>query len=276
MESKRGSAWADIGVLAAILFGATLTAGGVVAGFTVSGTEHIHGATLFTVYTVQFVLAIVGGYVWLKLGKGSDSKFSLRLGVSWADGPLILSGIVVATAAGIVIEPLLGAMPEHYIERLNEMIGHGGWAIITTVVAAPIFEEIFFRGMVLEGLARRWAARWAVLGSAALFGLVHLPILPQMVNAFVIAIIMGYIYLIPRSLIPVIVIHAINNGLAYLILEFRGSQGVDTRDLIGNDTIYLVVYAVSAVVMVVSLVVMNAKVRTKTARDTLKEKTADE
>ena len=278
MESKRGSAWADIGVLAAIFLGATLAAGVVVAGFMVSGKQPGQGAMMFTAYTAQLTLAIVGGLAWLRYVRTRDGgeKFSPRLGVSWADGPLILAGIVVATAAGIVIEPLLAAMPEHYMEKLNQMIGRGGWAIATTVVAAPILEEIFFRGMLLEGLARRWPARWAVIGSAAFFGLVHLPVLPQMVNAFVIAVVMGYIYMISRSLVPVIIIHAINNGLAYIQLEFFGSQGVSMRDLIGNDAIYWIVYAVGAVLLIASLVAMEAKVGTKTARNTLNEKTADE
>ncbi len=275
MESKRGSAWADLGVLAAIFLGAMLVAGVVVAGLLMSGMEQGSGPMMFAAYTSHLVFAIAGGIVWLKWGNGGGG-LRLRLGVSWADGPLILAGIVVATAAGIVIEPLLAAMPEHYLERLNELVGRGGWAIAMTVVAAPILEEIFFRGLLLEGLARRWPARWAVLGSAVLFGLVHLPILPQVVNALVVAIVMGYIYLMTRSLIPVIIIHAINNGLAYMQLEIFGSQGVSTRELIGNDAIYWIVYAVSVVVLAASLVVMDAKVRTKKARNTLKEKTADE
>ncbi len=160
---------------------------------------------------------------------------------------------------------------------------HNGGLVFTFVlphcdvsVVFVVTQRLSFRGLVLEGLARRWSARWAVLGSAALFGLVHLPILPQMVNAFVIAIVMGYIYLMTRSLIPVIIIHAINNGLAYMQLEIYGTQGVSTRELIGNDAIYWIVYAASAVVLVVSLVIMDAKVRTKKARNTLNEKTADE
>ncbi len=285
MGSKRGSAWADLGMLAAILLGATVVVAVIAAGALLTTPEGERGPLMFAVYSAQFALAIVGGVIWLRRagggkrgGDGGDGGggFSLRLGISWADGPLILAGIVVATAAGVVIEPLLATMPEHYLEQLDAAIGRGGWAIAMTVVAAPVLEEIFFRGMVLESLARRWAARWAVLGSAALFGLVHLPILPQMVNAFVVAIVMGYLYLMTRSLVPVIAIHAINNGLAYMILELYGSQGVYTRDLIADDTIYWIVYAVSAAVTIAALIVMDARVRTKTTRNTLNEKTADE
>ena len=272
MSTKHYSAWADLGVLAAILLGATLVAVVCMAIVTVAVPNLERGPLTFFSYTVQFVLAVLGGIVWLRLRGG----VRLRLGMSWADAPMILIGLVLATAAGIVIEPLINLMPAHYLEQLNELIGRGGWAVLMTVVAAPILEEIFFRGLVLGTLAQRWGARWAVLASAALFGLIHAPILPQMVNAFMMALVMGYIYVATRSLIPVIIIHAINNGLAYLALELTGSQMTDTRELIGNGTIYWIVYAASAVILVASLVLMDRKVRTKTAENTLNEKTDDE
>ncbi len=273
MESKHRSAWADLGVLAAILLGAALASGAIAMA---ASSRLDKGPLMLLTYMLPFLLAIPGGILWLRYGNGGGSTFRLHLGVRWFDALLILAATLLVNAAGIVIEPLLSAMPAHYLEKLNEMIGSGGWAIVTTVVAAPILEEIFFRGLVLESLARRWNARWAVLGSAAVFGLMHLPILPQMVNAFVMAIVMGYIYLISRSLIPVIVIHAINNGLAYIALELWGTQNTDTREWIGNDTLYSIVYAASAVVLVASLIVMDAKVRTKKVENTLNEKTADE
>ena len=272
MNTKRYSAWADFGVLVAILLGATLVAMVCMGIVMVAVPDLERGPLTFFSYTVQFALAVVGGIVWLRLRNG----VRLKLGVSWADTPMILGGLLLATAAGIVIEPLINLMPEHYLEQLNELIGRGGWAILMTVVAAPILEEIFFRGLVLETLARRWNARWAVVASAALFGVVHAPILPQMVNAFVIAVVMGYIYITTRSLIPVIIIHAINNGLAYLALELTGSQMTDTRELIGNDILYRIVYAASVVILVASVALMDRKVRTKTAENTLNEKTSDE
>jgi membrane protease YdiL (CAAX protease family) len=270
MESKRNSAWADLGIMAAVLLGATIVVSAGMAVVRIAFPALGQGPFMFITYTGQFVLAIVGAWLWLRFGRGYDAR--LRFRASWADGPLILGGMVIATAAGVVIEPLLNLMPDRYMELLESLIGRGGWTVLTTVVAAPVLEEVFFRGLVLETLARRWSGRWAVVASAALFGLVHAPILPQMVNAFVIALVMGYIYLMTRSLIPVIVIHAINNGLAYLMLELTGSQGVDTRDLIANDNIYWFVYAAGTVVFVAAVAWMDRRARTKTAEITLNRK----
>jgi membrane protease YdiL (CAAX protease family) len=267
MDSKRFSAWADLGVMAAIFLGATIVAMVVVAAITtVSGipmldpeTGTTTGSVMFILYAAHFVLAITGGIIWC----GSRGGVKLRLGASWADGSMVLLGVVLLAAASIVLEPLLVLFPDRYIEQLNRTIGRGGWTILTTVVAAPVLEEIFFRGLLLEGLSRRWRASAAVVASALLFGAAHFTIPPQAVNAFVIALVMGYIYLSTRSLIPVIVIHAINNALAYLTLELTGSQNTDTRQMIGNDTLYWAIYAVSAVVLVASLAIMAMRAERK-------------
>jgi membrane protease YdiL (CAAX protease family) len=278
MESKRVSAWADLGVMTAMLLLATLVAGVVFAvTMAVAPTMEREKSTFFF-YTLQFTLAVIGGAIWLRASRrnrGLEERFPFRFGVSWSHGPLILAGIVVATAAGVVIEPLLNLMPDHYMKQLEELIGRGGWVIAMTVVAAPLLEELFFRGLLLESLSRRWSARWAVLGSAALFGVMHAPILPQMVNAMVIAVVMGYIYVISRSLVPVIAIHAINNGLAYMALELTGTQTTDIRKTIGNDTLYLMIYAACCAIVIAALCLMDRRARTKITEKSLVTKTTD-
>ena len=46
--------------------------------------------------------------------------------------------------------------------------------MLGVVVGAPIFEELFFRGLVLRAFERKWGAVVGVLASSALFGAVHL------------------------------------------------------------------------------------------------------
>ncbi len=274
MESKRFSPWGDLWVLTAILIGATLVASMLMAvAMMATGTplssvaSGLTGPWLFASYSLPFVLSIVLGALWLRRRGGVRLKFR----ASWSDGPLVLLGLVLMTAAGVVIEPLLNLFPAHYLEGLDAMIGTGGWAILTTVVAAPLLEEIFFRGLLLDTLARRWNAMWAVVASAAVFGIIHFNP-PQSTNAFVIAIIMGFIYLRSRSLVPVIVIHAINNGLSYLFLELTGSSASDLRGSLGNDTLYTAIYIVCAVILVVGTTLLAVK-RTKKGENPLQPET---
>lgn len=250
MESKRFSAWMDLGLFAAILLGAVLVAG-VFGAILMPVLDK--GRMLFATYTISFGVASVAAFFAMRTRGGGR----LHFGAGWADAPLVVMGVIVITAAGVVIEPLIEMFPADYFERLNAVIGRGGWAIVTTVVAAPVLEEIFFRGLVLETLSRRWSGGAAVAASATLFGLAHAPIWPQMINAFVLAVVMGYIYLQTRSLIPVIVIHAINNGIAYIQMEMFGTEMITTRELIGRDAVYWGVYAASCVILVSALAVMH-------------------
>jgi len=50
------------------------------------------------------------------------------------------------------------------------------WICILAIIAAPIFEEFLFRGLIFQGLRRTAGTALAVLGSAAVFAIVHPPI----------------------------------------------------------------------------------------------------
>ncbi len=49
--------------------------------------------------------------------------------------------------------------------------------MLGVVVGAPIFEELFFRGLTLRAFERKWGAVVGVLASSAIFGAVHLQLL---------------------------------------------------------------------------------------------------
>lgn len=84
------------------------------------------------------------------------------------------------------------------------------FALNMTVVPA-ILEEFVFRGVVLQSL-RRFGDGFALLVSSLLFALVHvLP--PQMPNAFLMGLVIGYFVLFTGSIRTGIIIHAVNNAL---------------------------------------------------------------
>lgn len=166
--------------------------------------------------------------------------------------PLILWGLVLIFVTGIVIEPLLDLFPDVYLDQLNQTIGTGGWAILMTVVLAPIMEETLFRGLIQGAITERDGATRGILLSALLFGVIHF-IPQQVINAFLVGIILGYIYFRTRSLITVMLLHALNNGVAYLSLELLGPERASwgMRDLIVNDVWYYIVYGLCVVLMIV-------------------------
>ena len=86
-----------------------------------------------------------------------------------------------------------------------------------TLITAPIFEELLFRGIILNGLLNKYknSSKKAIIYSAMVFGLVHLNI-PQGINAFIGGIILGFIYCYTKSMKLSIFAHFINNLITFV------------------------------------------------------------
>lgn len=200
-------------------------------------------------YLLSMGLTIVGVLIYRKLRRGEGRLFSFSL--RGFNPMLILWGFVLVLLTGIVIEPVLEIFPERWLNSVNRMGENGGWSVLMLVVLAPVMEELLFRGILLESVRSKYSAGRAVVVSALLFGVIHL-IPQQVVNAFVIGLLLGYIYVRTDSLWPVIVIHALNNGVAYLIMQWSDGANLTVRSLIENDTTYAVVYGVALTALVAS------------------------
>lgn len=88
---------------------------------------------------------------------------------------------------------------------------------LLAAVAAPFFEELFFRGVLFSSLRAKWGVAAGVIASAAIFGAVHpLPIglLPILVLGAVFAVVFHE----RGSLLPSMVAHACNNAVAFALL----------------------------------------------------------
>ncbi|NLJ37089.1 MAG: CPBP family intramembrane metalloprotease [candidate division WS1 bacterium] len=84
-------------------------------------------------------------------------------------------------------------------------------------LAAPLVEELIFRGFVYAGLRRYLPPFTAVIISAGVFALMHLNPM-ALVQLVVMGIILAVLYERSRSLIPCIVCHAVNNILAFAVI----------------------------------------------------------
>ena len=87
------------------------------------------------------------------------------------------------------------------------------YAFAPVVLLAPIAEEVFFRGVVCEGLARRYGDAIGIAGSALLFALVHASWL-VMPGALVFGMLMGLYQRRTGSILACIAIHWANNAFA--------------------------------------------------------------
>lgn len=206
----------------------------------------------FLGYVIQFSLVIIFGLFQRKIRSPKGTRL-LKFGLAKLDFVIILWGTIMVLATGVVIEPLLNLFPETYLDRLGNIMAAGGWMMFTSIVIAPIMEEILFRGILQDALMRKYGVFVGILIASAVFGIVHI-IPQQVVNAFMIGIVLGYIYYRTGALLPVILIHCINNAISYFTWMLNGETLLSTREQMGNDTLYFTVYGIACVLFVIGFV----------------------
>jgi membrane protease YdiL (CAAX protease family) len=163
-------------------------------------------------------------YFWLKVlrpapfsvfGRSHRVAKDIGLGILVGFGMLFLSASIVATLTAIWSgifgrEPFTGGTLQ---------LG-SNWALLATgigmIIAAPLAEELFFRGFSYGALRNRFAAKHAAPMSAALFAVAHIyPV--KMMAMFVAGLLLANLYETRRNLLPSIAAHMTNNLVAFLV-----------------------------------------------------------
>jgi membrane protease YdiL (CAAX protease family) len=165
-----------------------------------------------TWYIVSTLIGLWGGFFgagWLATGVRGTKSFVRDLGLRfrWSD----LIGIAIGVGGQILVALMYVPIAHHvhnFTQRFNapsqRLTGgsHGlGYVIIAicTVVGAPFFEELFFRGVILRALVRLFGTigRWvgpalAIIVSGVLFALAHAESL-QLLGLAVFGIILSFV-----------------------------------------------------------------------------------
>ncbi len=91
------------------------------------------------------------------------------------------------------------------------------WLLIAAAVIAPLAEELLFRGVLYRYLRGRMRVWLSALISAALFAVVHfIPLL--LPGLFITGIVLALVAERYNSIIPSIVLHALNNATSLLLI----------------------------------------------------------
>lgn len=203
----------------------------------------------FALVAQPLVLLLVLVYRHFRGGEWRIVKYSMR----GFNPTILLWGFFMLLSVVIVIEPIMQLLPD-----VQAPAGRGFYMLLALLVVAPIFEELLCRGVILEAVRRKHGGLVACLLSSLVFGIMHIE--PQAVlNAFMIGMLLGYLYLRTNSIFASIIIHFFNNVIAYLFLVF-GLAGTTLYSLIGNETIYMVVYGVAVGVVILSLVAISQQI----------------
>jgi len=124
-------------------------------------------------------------------------------------------------------------------------------SLLSSLILAPIFEEIIFRGYILRGFLSTYSPIKAIISSAIIFGLVHFyPY--QIIGAIPLGVFFGWIYYKTKSIGITIILHSFVNfiGLFSGWLHFKyGNQTIESiSDIYGNYSIYMIIVATASFV----------------------------
>lgn len=133
------------------------------------------------------------------------------------------SSVLLVSAVLIVVMGLwtnyfseLAGLPDNMKDVLVQMMD-SPLGIISIVVAAPLVEELLFRGAIQGHLMRKWEKPClGIVVSSLIFGVVHANP-AQIPFAFVVGMALGWMYYLTGSLVPGMLMHFVNNGSSVLL-----------------------------------------------------------
>ena len=186
-----------------------------------------YASLLFTRWgKLPMVLAVQYGLMLLPtLGLALLAGFALRPTLGLRPPPLrsVIAALLIGPSASVVVVALVhvfAPVPERFARALSDALlldGQPLWVLLLALAVTPaICEELLFRGLVFSGL-RRLGPVAAVVLSALLFAFAHGSIY-RLLPTFVLGALLGYARLKSGSIVPGIVIHALNNALGMILL----------------------------------------------------------
>jgi membrane protease YdiL (CAAX protease family) len=162
---------------------------------------------------VLFWVPRVERSTWRAIGIGAWRHRYLWLGAAW---------FLAATVASAVVGAALGAVGLDSLSDLQPGLAGYAWpTLLGLAVTGAVVEEILYRGYLIERVSALSGRMWVAAGVSWLaFTAVHLGFfgIGATLNAAVLSAALVWLYVRERSIWPVVVVHGLNSGFAYLLV----------------------------------------------------------
>ncbi len=219
-------------------------------------------------YPVQFLPVLI--YVRLKSQSSSFFETGFALNnkhfAPVGGGKLAVLAALATLGAAVILEALNSILPEmsESLKETMELLLNGPlWVSLLSVsIMAPLFEEWLCRGVVLRGLlncqrtdasgnqVRGLNPALAITISAIFFAAIHGNIW-QGITAFLIGLLLGYVYYRTGSLKLTMLMHCVNNTFSVALSKFGGEKVAEAKSMLElmPTWLYILLFIVSAVIV---------------------------
>lgn len=211
-----------------------------------------------------YIVATFVGLVILYAWKGPDffreevmaREKKMKPGIFLALLALCLGSQLVNSFWMMGLEAVLNLFGTSAMGILEEVSGSADSfsMFLYASLLAPVAEELFFRGWILRSL-RPYGKRFAIFGSAVLFGLFHGNLL-QTPYAFLVGLILGYVT-VEYSIVWAMGIHLFNN----LVVADLLSRATANLPEMATNAITLSILGLAALAAAVILVRRRREIR---------------
>ena len=201
----------------------------------IAGSSDQTAAKLITTPGVIGVVTIVV-FLWTRYAELSPKWLRTR---PWA----VLAWSVVASMGALIpsiwIQEQMPELP-NFAEQEFGTIMATPWGYLVIGLLAPLSEEIVMRGAILKELLKsEKLGVWpAITISALMFALIHMNP-AQMPHAFLIGLLLGWMYWRTGSILPGVAYHWANNSIAFVMFAFYPDPDMKLIDLFRGSELHV-------------------------------------
>lgn len=173
-------------------------------------------SALVVVWTVFWLIFRKTNFTWASIGYSKPSR-------PWAKKWFVsvVTYVLISTTLVAVASWLL---PHFNASQAQDVGLSGSYSLglkiigfVSLVILTPIFEETMFRGVLFKGLRRSMSFYPALIVTSLLFALAHGQ-LNVAIDTFALGLLLGYLTEKTGSIVPSILLHALKNSIAFIIL----------------------------------------------------------
>lgn len=183
---------------------------------------------------VMVLFSLTTAIVFISLHWASPTRTYL-MSRPWLTALWVIVAAIGTIIPAIAFEEMLPQLPNLVEEDLNDIMNaRGGYFVVCLLV--PVVEELVFRGAVLRALLQWKSDRhWVMIAvSALLFSVAHMNP-AQMPHAFIIGLLLGWLYYRSHSIVPGVIFHWVNNTVAYFLFKFYPDPDTRLIDILGSQ-----------------------------------------